>query len=172
MSLRFPHGDNYYPFNSWNVCSAGSADGTRKDYWNLQKKECGCLSSSIVIESCHVFCEILADLFQLEEFYFAVDKELALFESTLIAFWYLWHLQLKNWRKLSPLSGKGLSQCNTICRNLSFITSVVSALWTLYSRGGSLAVCTSTDATAIWSSCIANHISHDISTPPTHSKNK
>lgn len=68
------------------MCSAGSADSTRKDYWNFQKKECGCLSTSIVIESCRVFCEILADLFQLEEFYFAVDKKLALFESTLIVF--------------------------------------------------------------------------------------
>lgn len=66
-----------------NVCSAGSADSysTRKDYRNLQKKEDGCLSTSIVMESYNVFCETLAHLYQLEEFHLSVDKELPLFKK-------------------------------------------------------------------------------------------
>lgn len=47
----------------------------------MQEKGGGWLSTYVVIESYHVFCEILADLFQLEEFYLAADKELDLFKK-------------------------------------------------------------------------------------------
>lgn len=132
-----------------------------------------------MIESYHVFSEILAVLFQLEEFYLAVDKRLALFKKHTDSFLTslvltpsaekLKETQSPSWKM--PLSGREGTFAETN-RNLSFMTKVVFTLWTLYSRGDRLALCTSTDATAIWSSCIANHISHDISTPPTHSENK
>lgn len=109
----------------------------------MQKKRGGCLSNSIVIESYHVFCDILADLLQLEEFYLAVDKTHidSLLTSLTASAEKLKETQSPFWKM--PL----LSQCNTfagINRNLSFITHVVPTLWTLYSGGDSVALCTST----------------------------
>lgn len=46
-----------------------------------RRKEGGCLPTSIVMEIIMYFVRFLAHLFQLEEFYLAIDKELALFKE-------------------------------------------------------------------------------------------